>query len=108
MGTSKQRSQLGSPTLLTNEDLAVDVEMIDDDNMHGVESQFHDNACICEGVSGSKPIDTLYENTSEDKIDAPRSARMDVPIKGKMPNHEGTDNPAPVCTNEYMYPHRRY
>jgi hypothetical protein len=82
--------------------------MIDDDNMHGVESQFYDNACIEDGCSGKKPIDTCYENFSQDIVETPRSARKDVPIAGKMPDHAGVDNPAPVSADLGLYPHRRY
>lgn len=97
---------MGHPSLGSSDTLAVDVEMIDDDNMHGVESEFYQNASMTEGVSGRKKIDTLYENTSEADIASPRSARKDAPIKGKMPNHEGVNNPAPVDVIPYMYPHR--
>jgi len=92
----------------TNENLVIAPDMIDEDNMHGVESQFYSNSCIHCGVSGRKSIDTSYENFSQDIVDAPRSTRKDVAIAGMMPFHEGVDNPAPVCTDLDQYPHRRY
>jgi hypothetical protein len=92
----------------TNENLVIAPDMIDEDNMHGVESQFYSGASIEDGVGGKKPIDTSFENFSQDIVDAPRSARKDVPIAGKMPDHEGVNNPAPVCTDLGQYPHRRY
>lgn len=75
----------------TDERLGIPGAMVDDDNMDGVEAQFKSNASIDEGVSGRKSIDTLFENTSETDIDAPRS---------------GDD--APVQINKYEHPHRRY
>ncbi len=83
--------------------------MNDDDNMESdVEAVFHANAGVDEGISGQKPIDTLFENFSQDIVDHPRSTRKDVPIGGLMPNHEGVDNPAPVPVDLHNYPHRRY
>lgn len=83
--------------------------MNDYDNMEpNVEAVFHANAGVDEGVSGQKPIDTLFENFSQDIVDNPRSTRKDVPIGGLMPNHEGVDNPAPVPVDLSNYPHRRY
>lgn len=82
--------------------------MNDDDNKESnVEAVFHANASIDEGVSGRKPIDTLYENFSQDIVDHPRSTRKDVPIRGLMPDHEGVDNPAPIPLDLDKYPHRR-
>jgi len=95
-------------TPYTDEMLGTPDNMIDDDNCCGVEEQFSEQASLMEGVSGRKSIDTLYDNTSQDKVNAPRSARRDVPVKGMTPNHEGVNNPAPVSTNDYEYPHRRY
>tara|TARA_Y100000310_G_C20251393_1_gene609266 strand:- start:51 stop:356 length:306 start_codon:yes stop_codon:yes gene_type:complete len=92
----------------TDERLGIPGAMVDDDNMNGVEAQFSANASLEEGISGQKPIDTLFENTSEDDIDAPRSARSEVALRGKIPEHEGVDNPAPVQVNKYDYPHRKY
>lgn len=76
-------------TLMTD-DMIISPEMVDMD-MGGVEAQFHANASIDEGVSGRKPIDTLFENTSEDYIDSPRSASNEPP-EDIIPG---------------MYPHRR-
>lgn len=92
----------------TDERLGISGEMIDDDNMHGVESQFHSQASLEEGTSGRKKIDTSYENFSEDYIETPRSARREVSLRGKTPEHEGVNNPAPECINKDDYPHRRY
>ena len=92
----------------TDEMLGIPDDMIDDDNMHGVESQFHSQASLEDGVSGRKGIDTLFENTSEAEIETPRSARREVPLRGLTPNHEGVDNPAPVQVNKHNYPHREY
>ena len=79
-------------TPMTDEDLLVHPEMVDEDNLQmGVEAQFKANADLQEGVSGRKKIDTMYENTSVDVVDSPR---------------EGS-TPAPVCLNSGMYPHRR-
>jgi hypothetical protein len=66
-----------------------DPEMIDVDNVMGFEGM-KANGCLTEGCSGSKPIDTLYENTSCDYVDNPR---------------EGS-TPAPICLTGPMYPHR--
>ena len=74
----------------TNDNLLIDAEMVDDDNGDGVTAQFRDQSSIDEGVSGRKSIDTSFENTSEVKIENPRSGEY-----------------APVCLNAYMYPHRR-
>lgn len=83
---------MGKPTLLTNESMAISPEMVDEDQFDmSVEGQFKAAASIDEGVSGRKPIDTLYENTSCDYVDNPR---------------EGS-TPAPVCLTGPMYPHRR-
>ena len=92
----------------TNDNLAIAPNMVDEDNMHGVESQFYSGASINEGISGQKPIDTNYENFSQDIVDAPRSARKDVKIAGMMPSHSGVNSPAPVCVDLGEYPHRRY
>ena len=95
-------------TPYTDEKLGTPDNMIDDDNCCSVEEQFVECASLEEGVSGCKPIDTLYDNTSEDRINAPRSARRDVPIAGMTPNHEGVNNPAPIGIGDYEYPHRSY
>lgn len=78
-------------TLMTDEDLLIHPDMIDADNVMGFEERFKANASIEEGCSGHKPIDTLFENTSQDYIDNPR---------------EGS-TPAPECLSSGMYPHRR-
>lgn len=105
MPKAKVAAPLSTP--YTDSSFGIASDMIDDDNMHGVESQFYDNACIYDGCSGKKPIDTRFENISQDIVDAPRSARKDVSIAGMMPDHEGVDNPAPVPADLYLYPHRR-
>ena len=68
----------------------MDPEMVDTDNVIGFEQGFKANACIVDGCSGKKPIDTLYENTSQDTVENPR---------------EGS-TPSPVSVNDFMYPHR--
>lgn len=78
-------------TLMTNEGFAISPEMVDEDNLQTAEQRFKAGANLKEGVSGRKPIDTLYENTSDDVVDNPR---------------EGS-TPAPISLNSGMYPHRR-
>ena len=78
-------------TRLTDEELLVDPEMVDTDNGEGFEGRFRANSCLTDGCSGKKPIDTLFENTSQDRVENPR---------------EGS-TPAPVSTNDIMFPHRR-
>ena len=78
-------------TQLSDEHMLIDPEMIDEDNVQGFEGRFKANASIDEGVSGTKKIDTLYENTSQDYVENPR---------------EGS-TPAPICENDIMFPHRR-
>jgi hypothetical protein len=78
-------------TRLTDEDLLVDPEMVDTDNNKSFEQRFRANACIMEGCSGHKRIDTLYENTSVMWVQNPR---------------EGS-TPTPVSMNGMMFPHRR-
>ena len=65
--------------------------MVDEDNLMTAEQRFKAGASLSEGVAGRKPIDTLYENTSQDIVDNPR---------------EGSTS-APECLNSGMYPHRR-
>ena len=109
-----------------NERLDRKIDMVDFDGVFDDEttftSQFMSQACDCEGISGQKPIDTLFENTIEDCIEAPRSDLGPRPYKAGQadnphnprfgattpPNHSGVDNPAPVDTKKYLYPHRRY
>ena len=81
-------AKIGTP--YTDERLGIPDAMVDDDNMAGVEAQFKAGASLEEGLSGKKPIDTLYENTSETDIDSPRNQS------------------APVQVNKHDYPHRRY
>jgi len=94
----------------TNENLIIAPNMIDEDQMESdVEAEFRAEGCIEEGCSGRKPIDTLFENTSQDIVDVPRSTIPEVAVgRSGVPNHEGTNNPAPVCTDLDDYPHRRY
>lgn len=75
------------PTLMTNENFVISPEMVDEDQE---KAPFLSAASIEEGTSGTKKIDTLYENTSCDYVDNPR---------------EGT-SPAPECLTGPMYPHR--
>lgn len=75
-------------TSMTNENFIISPEMIDEDNCC---EPFLSAGSVTEGVSGSRPIDTLYENTSQDRVENPR---------------EGS-TPAPVCLTDGMYPHRR-
>ena len=86
-------SKAGGPavTVMTDEDLLVSPEMIDTDNLMGFEGRFKSNACIMDGCSGKKPIDTMYENTSVDRVENPREKTT----------------PAPVDVIPGMYPHRR-
>ncbi|MHC4704029.1 MAG: hypothetical protein ACYTFQ_26005 [Planctomycetota bacterium] len=83
---------MGKPqvTLMTDEDLLVHPEMIDEDNVEGFEGRFRQNACMTDGCSGKQTIDTLYENTSQDTVENPREKTTE----------------APVCMNPGMYPHR--
>lgn len=94
----------------TNDNLIIGPNMVDEDNMDfGVEAQFRAEACIEDGCSGQKSIDTLYENFSQDQVDVPRSTLPELAVgRSGVPNHEGTNNPAPVCTDLHNYPHRRY
>lgn len=78
---------MGRPTLMTNENLIISPEMVDEDQER---EPFLSAGSITEGVAGTKIIDTLYENTSCDYVDNPR---------------EGS-TPAPVCLTGPMYPHR--
>ena len=92
----------------TDDRLGITPEMVDDDNMHGVEADFHSQASMEEGVSGRKRIDTLYENYMEVDVEAPRSTRREVALRGMTPEHEGVDNPAPIQVNKHVNPHRGY
>lgn len=90
-GKTTKISPVMSDTYLSDEQMLIDVEMIDTDNVMGFEQSFKSRACIMEGCSGHKPIDTMYENTSVDRVDNPR---------------EGS-TPAPIDANGMMFPHRR-
>ena len=107
-----QKYRLPVPNMseYTNDNLIIGPNMVDEDNMDfGVEAQFSAEACIEEGCSGLKPIDTLFENFSQDHVDVPRSTLPEQGVgRHGVPNHEGTNNPAPVCTDLQNYPHRRY
>lgn len=94
----------------TNENFVIGPNMVDEDNMaDSVEARFVANACIEEGCSGRKSIDTLFENFSQDIVDVPRSTIPELAVgDAGVPNHEGTENPAPICTDLHNYPHRRY
>ncbi len=94
----------------TNDNLIIGPNMVDEDNMESsVEAQFSAMACIEEGCSGLKSIDTLYENFSQDHVDVPRSAIPELAVgRSGVPNHEGTDNPGPIGTDLENYPHRKY
>ncbi len=75
------------PTLMSDEDLLISPEMVDEDQ----EKEPLLAACpIEEGCSGIKKIDTMYENTSCDYVDNPREMTT----------------PAPKCLTGPMYPHR--
>lgn len=76
-------------TSMTNENFIISPDMVDDDQAKS--PFFTKPGCLTDGCSGTKPIDTLYENTSQDYVDNPR---------------EGS-TPAPVCLAGGMYPHRR-
>jgi hypothetical protein len=90
-GKTTKVAPVMSDTYLSDEMMLVDAEMIDTDNAMGFEGRMRANACMVEGCSGRKPIDTLYENTSMDTVENPR---------------EGS-TPAPMSVNPMMYPHRR-
>lgn len=75
-------------TLMTNENFVISPEMVDEDQG---ETPFLNAVGLHEGSSGVRPIDTLYENTSEDEIESPRAG----------------STPTPVSLNDPMYLHRR-
>lgn len=77
-------------TVMTDESLAMHAEMEDVDNSESFEMQFRGQACIEDGCSGRKSIDTMFENTSQDVVNNPR----------------GGTTPPPVDLNSWMYPHR--
>ena len=79
------------PAKYTNENLAIAPNMIDEDNGESCCAQFAAGADLQEGISGKKSIDTLYENTSQDIVESPRSM---------------TTSPAGLPDLD-MYPHRR-
>jgi len=78
-------------TLMTDEDLLVHPEMVDTDQGESFEGRFRAEACLKDGCSGKKAIDTMFENTSQDTVENPREMTT----------------PAPVSVNPAMYPHRR-
>ncbi len=89
MPKAKITAPLSTP--YTDERLGLPDNMIDEDNMEGsVEARFAAGASLQEGVSGVKPIDTLYENFSDATIQSPRNST------------------APVQVNRSEYPHREY
>jgi hypothetical protein len=57
----------------TNENFVIAPNMIDEDNGESCCAKFDAGASIAEGVSGRKSIDTLFENTSQDIVESPRS-----------------------------------
>lgn len=77
-------------TLMTDEDLLIHPDMIDEDNVMGFEGRMKQNACMRDGCSGKQSIDTLYENTSQDYVENPREKTTE----------------APECLSGGMYPHR--
>ena len=76
------------PTLMTNEDLLISPEMVDEDNGR---EPFLAACDLHEGCAGTKKIDTMYENFAQTHVEDPR---------------EGS-TPAPVCLTGPMYPHRK-
>ena len=58
----------------TNENFVIAPNMVDEDNGESCCAQFAAGASMDEGVSGRKKIDTLFENTSQDIVESPRSA----------------------------------
>lgn len=102
------------------------IDMLDMDELQeGLTSfteDFQSFACECEGVSGLRNIDTLFENTVEDISEQVRSDMGDRPYKPGVadnphnprfgattpPNHAGVDKPAAWDKKKYLYPQRRY
>ena len=76
----------------TNENFIIAPNMVDEDNGMPCCEQFASNANLQEGISGRKGIDTLFENTSQDIVESPRSM---------------TTSPAGLPDLD-EYPHRRY
>jgi len=73
----------------TNENFVIAPNMIDEDNGQSCCAQFAAGADITEGVSGRKGIDTLFENTSQDIVENPRSASNEpigLPDLGDYPH----------------------
>jgi hypothetical protein len=77
---------------------AISIFDVDSDNGQDCCSEFKAGASMEEGVAGRKKIDTTFENTSEDIVDAPRSDRGGVAT---------ADQPAPRPMDLYKFPHRR-
>ncbi len=76
----------------TNENFIIAPNMIDEDQGDSVEAMFATGENLQEGVSGRKSIDTLYENTSQDIVEHPRSMT----------------SPPTALPDLDDYPHRRY
>ena len=109
-----------------DERLARPMDTLDTDSILDVPQTFTEEfasyACECEGISGMKYIDTEFDNFVEDCIQSPRSDMGERPYSPGVadnphnerfgattpPAHAGVDNPAPVDTKKYLYPHRRY
>ncbi len=86
-------------THLTYQDdqLARPGDMMDTDSFYNpatLEEDFKLNASMVDGVSGKLPIDTLYENTVQTDVGAPRSQ-----LQG---------DPPPDDEKWWLYPHRDY
>lgn len=90
-GKTTKVAPVMSDTYLSDENMIVDAEMVDTDNMMGFEGRFKSNACMYDGCSGRKPIDTMYENTSQDRVENPRSKTTEPPVD----------------VASMMFPHRR-
>ena len=62
--------------------------MPDSEPTKSLEARFRAGASLQEGISGQKPIDTEFENTSQATIESPRNES------------------APIEVSKYDYPHR--
>ena len=60
-------------TKYTNENFVIAANMVDEDNGKPCCEAFAANASLSEGIAGRKSIDTLFENTSQDIVESPRS-----------------------------------
>lgn len=92
MGSSKHAFE-GIPKPYTDYS-RIQIAEIDSDEWREqtIIGQFASNASSLEGVSGRKPIDTLYENTDEDIFEMVKSGN--------------SDTPAPIDVKSGRYPHR--